>query len=102
MKPTIEFYQTKLPQVGMERCDWQDRYEVKYQDFKSRNDAIAFINRNNDVEARGHRLALELECLLMDTKDLSIQSKWWDSAMVALTEWQELDQQEHVSALGKD
>jgi len=43
-----------------------------------------------DVEAAGHRLALELECLLMDTKDLPIQSRWWDTAMDALTAWQNL------------
>lgn len=34
-----------------------------------------------------HRLALELECLLLDTKDLAPVSRWWDSAMVALDEW---------------
>lgn len=34
-----------------------------------------------------HRLALELECLLLDTKDSASVSRWWDSAMVALDEW---------------
>jgi len=34
-----------------------------------------------------HRLALELECLLLDTKDSAPVSRWWDSAMVALDEW---------------
>ena len=37
--------------------------------------------------AQAHRLALELECLLMDTKDLSVVSKWWDSAHEALEGW---------------
>lgn len=30
------------------------------------------------------RMALELECLLMDTKDLSVVSKWWDTGMESL------------------
>lgn len=30
------------------------------------------------------RMALELECLLLDTKDLSVVSKWWDTGMEAL------------------
>ena len=42
------------------------------------------------LEAAGHRLALELECLLMDTKDLSIQSRWWESGMESLDAWQKL------------
>ena len=39
------------------------------------------------LQSKGHRLALELECLLMDTKDTAIQSKWWDSAHEALEQW---------------
>ena len=38
--------------------------------------------------AQAHRLALELECLLLDTKDNAIVSKWWDSGMAALDEYQ--------------
>jgi len=40
--------------------------------------------------AQAHRLALELECLLLDTKDNAVVSKWWDSGMEALSEYQEL------------
>ena len=40
--------------------------------------------------AQAHRLALELECLLLDTKDNAIVSKWWDSGMEALSEYQQL------------
>ena len=40
--------------------------------------------------AQAHRLALELECLLLDTKDIAIVSKWWDSGMEAISEYQEL------------
>ena len=50
---------------------------VKYGDMESLKEAEEFILRHDMVEARAHRLALELECLLLDTKDLSIQSKWW-------------------------
>jgi len=48
------------------------------------------IEKNQDRIAAGHRLALELECLLMDTKDLPTVSRWWDTGMQALEEWQKL------------
>ena len=54
-----------------------------------------------DEEAAAHRLALELECLLLDTKDTAAVSKWWDSAHDALAAWHALDEQPHVSPLGK-
>ena len=37
----------------------------------------------------GARLALELECLLMDTRDAAVQSRWWDSAHEALEQWRQ-------------
>lgn len=37
-----------------------------------------------DADAAAARLALELECLLIDTKDTAVQSRWWDSAHEAL------------------
>ena len=50
---------------------------------------------DRDVEAgtawaQAHRLALELECLLMDTKDNAVVSKWWDSAHEAMDEYHNL------------
>ncbi len=48
------------------------------------------IEKNQDRIAAGHRLALELECLLLDTKDLPTVSRWWESGMEALEEWQKL------------
>ena len=45
---------------------------------------------NATAWAQAHRLALELECLLLDTKDNAIISKWWGSGMEALNEYQEL------------
>lgn len=43
-----------------------------------------------DLRAAGSRLALELECLLMDTKDTAVQSRWWNPALDALEVWQNL------------
>ena len=48
------------------------------------------IEKNKDRIAAGHRLALELECLLLDTQDLPTVSRWWDSGIEALDEWQKL------------
>ena len=42
------------------------------------------------LEASGHRLALELECLLLDCKDNVVVSRWMDSACEALDAWQKL------------
>lgn len=42
-----------------------------------------------DVFPVAHRLALELECLLLDSKDMAAVSKWWDSAHEALEQWRE-------------
>ena len=44
----------------------------------------------NTAWAQAHRLALELECLIMDTKDNAVVSKWWDSAFEALEEYHAL------------
>jgi len=43
--------------------------------------------RIDDLLATCHRLALELECLLLDTKDSAPVSRWWDSGMAALDGW---------------
>ena len=48
------------------------------------------IEKNQDRIAAGHRLALELGCLLLDTKDLPTVSRWWASGMEALDAWQKL------------
>ena len=54
-------------------------------------DALAALKTENETAwAQAHRLALELECLLPDTKDNAIVSKWWDSGMAALDEYQQL------------
>lgn len=45
----------------------------------------------NDIDffTPGARLALELECLLMDTRNDAAQSRWWDSAHEALEQWRQ-------------
>ena len=48
------------------------------------------VMENLDMECAGKRLALELECLLMDCKDNVIVSRWWDSAHEALQAWSNL------------
>ena len=50
----------------------------------------ALKEENETAWAQAHRLALELECLLLDTKDNATVSKWWDSGMAALDEYQQL------------
>lgn len=51
------------------------------------NEIKVLMQTVEDLTSKGQRLALELECLLVDTKDTAIQSKWWDSAHEALEEW---------------
>lgn len=52
---------------------------------------IEELERERDTAwAQAHRLALELECLIMDTKDNAVVSKWWDSAFEALEEYHAL------------
>jgi hypothetical protein len=43
-----------------------------------------------DFAADAHRLAMELECLLLSTKDTAALSKWWDSAYEALDQHRQL------------
>lgn len=42
-----------------------------------------------DFFTPGARLALELECLLLETRDIAAVSKWWKSAHEALEQWRE-------------
>lgn len=54
-------------------------------------DRIEELERERDTAwAQAHRLALELECLIIDTKDNAVVSKWWDSAFEAIEEYQTL------------
>ena len=42
-----------------------------------------------DFFSPGARMALELECLLMDTRNDAVQSRWWASAHEALEQWRQ-------------
>jgi hypothetical protein len=58
-----------------------------------------------DVFPAAHRLALELECILLSCTDTCATAKWWDSANEALEQWREFcedDEQPHISPLGMD
>ena len=57
---------------------------------KLRAELSALKADNATAWAQAYRLALELECLLLDTKDNATVSKWWDSGMAALDEYQQL------------
>jgi hypothetical protein len=62
--------------------------------------------KDHQIAAHAKRLALELECLLLSTKDTAAQSRWWDSAHEALDQYRstldELYPQPYVSPFGKD
>lgn len=74
-----------------ERADYAWRnanvIEKARQKEMAKRDALAADIR--DIFPAAHRLALELECLLLDTKDTAVMSKWWDSAHEALEQWRE-------------
>ena len=59
------------------------RYALREELAQPEQEPVA----NSDLYSISGRLALELECLLLDTKDISIVSKWWDSAHEALDQW---------------
>lgn len=80
-----EAQREKLALLGC--ADW---IRKRIDKAKAPNDGLAGTQRLLDVEAAGHRLALELECMLLDTKDLPTVSRWWESGMQALEEWQRM------------
>ena len=66
-------------------------FAIKFEDYCKLEAELAALKADNETAwAQAHRLALELECLLLDTKDNAIVSKWWDSGMAALDEYQQL------------
>lgn len=61
------------------------------QDMKTlATDIDALRLRVADLESAGHRMALDLECLLMDCKDTAVTAKWFDSGMNSVSEWRDL------------
>lgn len=66
------------------------------------NELLNDLYKDREIASHAKRLALELECLLLDCKD----SVWWKSGHEALDNYQKavdtLYPQDHVSPLGKD
>ena len=55
---------------------------------RSADSAESLCNHElQNLVSLGSRLALELECLLLDTKDMAVVSKWWGTGMEALDAW---------------
>jgi hypothetical protein len=88
----LEYDERQVMEQYIERlCDKNKNLLNALMASTSKNDELHKMIKNHEsVIAAGHRLALELECLLMDTKDLATVSKWWDSAREALDEWGKL------------
>ena len=61
---------------------------------------------DREIAAHAKKLALALECLLLECEETAVVSKWWASAHQALGEYQDdvdrLYPQSHVSPMGKD
>lgn len=69
--------------------------ELELQFISDRDAAWAEMLNNLEeriglLESHGHKLALELECLLLDTKDLPTVSKWGETGMDAVERWERL------------
>lgn len=75
------------PDALDEAAERLDTQTVTIRGLEISRDELAKAMR--DVFPAAHRLALELECLLLDTKDTAVVSKWWDSAHDALEQWRE-------------
>lgn len=59
---------------------------------KARHDLMV-----RDVFPQAHRLALELECLLLACTDTAATAKWWDSANEALEQWREFCREDNTT-----
>ena len=71
--------------------DILDLLELATKDVLEMRQQLAEAQADSSTAwAQAHRLALELECLIMDTKDNAIVSKWWDSAFEAMEEYHKL------------
>ena len=75
--------ESRLDVLEREHQEFFERWHAERRKREALEDAI------RDVFPAAHRLALELECLLLDSKDMASVSKWWDSAHEALEQWRE-------------
>ena len=97
--------------VAAERVDryTQPLYTAPQPAVRESRDALAnqpetSSSPDAQIAAHAKRLALELECLLLDANHPAV-SRWWDSAHEALDQYRaDIDRlypQDHVSPLGK-
>ena len=56
---------------------------------KSYRSQPLYTEPQEDYFADACRLAMELECLLLDCKDTAVSAKWWESANEALDQHRE-------------
>lgn len=82
----------RLEVLEREHQEFFERWHAERRKREELEDAI------RDIFPAAHRLALELECLLLDTKDTAAVSKWWDSANEALEQWREFCREETHNA----
>lgn len=62
---------------------------LQTENVKLREQCQYMTEGMRDVFPVAHRLALELECLLLSCTDTAATAKWWDSAHEALEQWRE-------------
>ena len=60
----------------------------------ARENAMRWHDEAQTAWAQAHRLALELEAVIMSCQDQAAVAKWWDSAHEALQEWDDLSKVE--------
>ena len=64
-----------------------DRMLQELTEVTKQRDELAANMR--DAFPVAHRLALEMECLLLSCTDTAATAKWWESAHEALEQWRE-------------
>lgn len=62
---------------------------LQTENIKLRKTVDSLADEMRDIFPSAHRLALELECLLLSCTDTCATAKWWDSAHEALEQWRE-------------
>ena len=62
---------------------------LQTENIKLRAGREYMVNSLRDIFPSAHRLALELECLLLSCTDTCATAKWWESAKEALEQWRD-------------
>lgn len=75
------------PKPLEEAAERLDTLTVTIRGLEIQRDELAESMRN--IFPAAHRLALELEALLLSCNDNAAVSKWWDSAHEALEQWRQ-------------